>query len=102
MRCSTCQHDNPDGAPFCAECGSRLQIATPVQMVAGPTGTLPQATVLQERIRQRMATADQKQIYLRGDGTITYQQLVGVMDMLKAAGVEQIGLETDVPPRSAR
>ena len=24
MRCPTCQHDNPDGTPFCGECGTRL------------------------------------------------------------------------------
>ena len=27
MQCSTCQHDNPPGAKFCAECGTRLPLA---------------------------------------------------------------------------
>jgi len=58
------------------------------------------SAVLQERIRQRMESTDPKHVYLRGDGSITYQQLVGIIDMLKGGGVEQVGLETDIPPRS--
>ncbi len=60
------------------------------------------ADVLQERVRQAMETAPERHAYLRADGTVTYQQLVAVMDVLKEAGVERVGLETDVPPRSAR
>jgi len=29
MRCPACQHDNPDGAKFCAECGARLAAVCP-------------------------------------------------------------------------
>jgi biopolymer transport protein ExbD len=57
------------------------------------------ADVLQERIRQRMETSSDRDVYLRGDGTLTYQQVLNVMDLLRAAGVERVGLETDTPPR---
>ena len=53
--------------------------------------------VLQERIRQKMETATTKQVYLRGDGTLLYQELMDVFDRLKAAGVEKVGLETKAP-----
>src|SRR5262245_16330144 len=69
MRCSTCQHDNPDGAPFCAECGSRLQSTAPAQLVIGPTGTLPQATVLQERyiISEKLGQGGMGAVYRASD-----------------------------------
>jgi biopolymer transport protein TolR len=53
--------------------------------------------VLQERVRQKMATLTSKQVYLRGDGTLLYQELMDVFDRLKAAGVERVGLETKAP-----
>ena len=48
MRCPTCQHENPDGTPFCTECGTRLG-ATGANAGAPSTGLLPQQTVLQDR-----------------------------------------------------
>jgi biopolymer transport protein TolR len=53
--------------------------------------------VLQERVRQKMETLTSKQVYLRGDGTLLYQELMDVFDRLKAAGVERVGLETKAP-----
>src|SRR5678816_2176264 len=69
MRCPTCQHDNPEGAPFCAECGSRLLAAVPPAIVAGPTGTLPQAMVLQDRyvISEKLGQGGMGAVYRAGD-----------------------------------
>ena len=53
--------------------------------------------VLQERVRQKVEHAAEKQVYLRGDGTVTYQELMEVFDRLKAAGVVNIGLVTRLP-----
>ena len=47
---------------------------------------------LQERVRQTMETAGEKQVFLRGDAEITYQELMNVFDKLKAAGVRNIGM----------
>ena len=55
------------------------------------------ADVLQERIRQKMENRTDKQVYLRGDGGVQYQDLVDVFDRLKAAGVEQVGLVAKFP-----
>lgn len=47
MRCPSCQSENPDGAPFCGECGLRL---SPGAVGADqPTGAIPAQTVLQDR-----------------------------------------------------
>jgi biopolymer transport protein TolR len=55
------------------------------------------ADVLQERVRQKMENRAEKQVYLRGDGGVQYQDLVDVFDRLKAAGVEQVGLVAKLP-----
>src|SRR5947209_8060765 len=55
------------------------------------------ADVLQERIRQKMETRAQKQVYLRGDAGVQYQELIDVFDRLKGAGVEQVGLVAKLP-----
>ena len=55
------------------------------------------ADVLQERIRQRMEHRTDKEVYLRGDGGVQYQDLMDVFDRLKAAGVERVGLVTKLP-----
>ena len=38
-----------------------------------------------------------KQFFLRGDVTLSYQELMDIMDRLKGAGVEKVGLETKRP-----
>jgi biopolymer transport protein ExbD len=53
--------------------------------------------VLQERVRQRLESLTDKQVYLRGDGTVQYQDLVDVFDRLQAAGVAKVGLVTKMP-----
>src|ERR1700680_4224588 len=50
------------------------------------------ADTLQERIRQKMENRTDKQVFLRGDGRLQYQDLMDVIDKLKAAGVQNVGL----------
>jgi biopolymer transport protein TolR len=52
---------------------------------------------LAERIRQLMLTRTDKTVYLRGDGGITYQELMDVIDGLKEGGILNIGMITDLP-----
>jgi biopolymer transport protein ExbD len=53
--------------------------------------------VLQERVRQKMETAAQKDVYLRGDGGVQLQELMEVTDKLKDAGVERVAIVTKMP-----
>jgi biopolymer transport protein TolR len=53
--------------------------------------------VLQERVRQKMEGHSDKEVYLRGDGGVQYQDLMEVFDRLKGAGVEKVGLVTKMP-----
>ena len=53
--------------------------------------------VLEERVRQRLEAQSEKMVYLRGDGRLRYEDVIDVFDRLKGAGVEQVGLETDLP-----
>jgi biopolymer transport protein ExbD len=52
------------------------------------------AVVLQERVRQKMERTDKKEVYLRGDGQINLNEMMAVTDLLKAAGVERVGVAT--------
>jgi biopolymer transport protein TolR len=53
--------------------------------------------LLQEIVRQKVEPMADKQVYLRGDGSITYQELMEVFDRLKGAGVSNIGLVNRLP-----
>tara|TARA_B100001123_G_scaffold446424_2_gene600850 strand:- start:2049 stop:2516 length:468 start_codon:yes stop_codon:yes gene_type:complete len=53
--------------------------------------------VLQDLMRQTLETQAGREVFVRGDGGITYQELIQVMDELKAGGVESVGLITDLP-----
>ena len=55
------------------------------------------AAVLQERVRQKMETAAKKDVFLGGDRGVNLGELMEVFSMLKAAGVEHVGIETSVP-----
>src|ERR1700722_6350748 len=47
--------------------------------------------VLQERVRQKMETITNKEVYLSGDRGLLYGDLLDVFDRLKGAGVEKVG-----------
>ena len=51
-------------------------------------------TLLAERVRQQMESRTDKNVYVRGDGKITLQQLMQVFDMLKDGGVVNVGIAT--------
>jgi biopolymer transport protein ExbD len=53
--------------------------------------------VLPERVRQLMVTRTDKQVYLRGDGGTTLQELLNVIDGLKSGGVERVGVINKLP-----
>jgi len=53
--------------------------------------------VLPERVRQLMASRTDRQVFLRGDGGITLQELLDVMDRLKGAGVEKVAVINKLP-----
>ncbi|MCC7417220.1 MAG: biopolymer transporter ExbD [Acidobacteria bacterium] len=53
--------------------------------------------VFQERVRQAMEGRAKKEVFLRGDAGVQYQELMEVFDQLKAAGVETVGLVTKLP-----
>jgi biopolymer transport protein TolR len=49
---------------------------------------------LAERVRQIVAATDQKDVFLRGDGAVQLQELLEVMDRLREAGIERVGIVT--------
>lgn len=53
--------------------------------------------VLTERVRQLMATRTDKQVYIRGDGQVSLQELMEVLDRLKEAGVQNAGIVSKLP-----
>jgi biopolymer transport protein TolR len=53
--------------------------------------------VLNERVRQALLLRDDKSVFLRGDGGVTLQELMRVMDKLKEGGVEKVGIVSRPP-----
>jgi biopolymer transport protein TolR len=54
---------------------------------------------LAERLRQQLVNRSDKQVFIRGDGELYVQNLIDVLDELKAAGVENVGIVTELPTR---
>ena len=52
---------------------------------------------LHERVAIGMDARAVRNVFLRGDGGITYDELMRVMDRLKQGGVEEVGLVVDFP-----
>ncbi len=57
---------------------------------------------LGERVRQALLNQTEKQVFLAGDGGVTLQQLLEVMDRLKEAGVERVGIVARTPGPGSR
>jgi biopolymer transport protein ExbD len=76
--------------------GARVYITIPLSYRQDQTIYLDQERVrlevFQERIRQKMEGKGDKQVYLRGDAGIRYQELMSVIDRLKDAGVVNVAL----------
>jgi biopolymer transport protein TolR len=53
--------------------------------------------ILDERVRQALLTKSDREVFLRGDGGVQLQDLMDVMDKLKAAGVEKVGIVAKLP-----
>jgi biopolymer transport protein TolR len=58
--------------------------------------------LLEEQIRGLMAGRAQKVVYLRGDEHLEYGKVIEVVDLLKRAGVEQIGFVYVLPEEKGR
>jgi biopolymer transport protein ExbD len=48
--------------------------------------------VLTERMRQAMINREDRQVFLRGDGAVQYQDVMDVFGRLKEAGVQKVGV----------
>jgi biopolymer transport protein ExbD len=54
--------------------------------------------ILQERMRQKMENQSEKQVYLSIEGALQVQDQMDVIDRLKAAGVQTVGIVA-APPK---
>ena len=81
--------------------GERLTISVPLGYRENKIVYLNEepirADLLPERVRQKLETLTQKWVYLRGDRGLSYGDLMDVVNGLKGAGVETVGLETAMP-----
>jgi biopolymer transport protein TolR len=81
--------------------GERIEVIVPLAFRQNRIvylGSEPmRAEVLQERVRQKMEMAAQKDVFLRGDAGVNLGEVMEVTDMLKAAGVEHVGIVAKSP-----
>ena len=54
-------------------------------------------TALGERVRQLLLNKTDRQVFLRGDGAIRYDEFMTIVNTLKEGGVENVGLVTALP-----
>jgi len=52
------------------------------------------ASILAERMRQALLERTDKSVFIRSDQGVTMQQFMSVLDELKEAGVEKVGIAT--------
>jgi biopolymer transport protein TolR len=52
---------------------------------------------LAERIRQKTLNKTDTKVFVRSDGMLNVQDLIDVLDQLKAAGVQTAGIVTELP-----
>jgi biopolymer transport protein ExbD len=50
--------------------------------------------ILEERVKQALATSAEKSLFVRGDGDVAFKHIVYVFDRLKSAGIEKVGVVT--------
>ena len=48
-------------------------------------------------MRQILLTRQDKQVYLRGDGEVSLQELMDILDRLKEGGVQNVGIVSKLP-----
>ena len=79
----------------------RLFVTIPLSFLTdqiGQVGEEPvRVEILNERMRQELLGRSDRDVFVRGDGGITYQELMSVMDALKDGGVANVGLLADFP-----
>jgi len=53
--------------------------------------------ILAEKLRQRLQNRPDKEVYLQGDGQLSFQDVIDVMDRLREGGIEKVGLVAKLP-----
>ena len=75
--------------------GERIFVSIPVNYRESHIVYLDQepirAEILGERVRQKMERAASKEVFLRGDGSVRYQELMDIFDRLRGAGQQNLG-----------
>ena len=80
----------------------------PVTVVVNARGTVyindkPVALpLLEDQLRGRLQGMATKVVYLRADEALRYGKVIEVVDIMKHAGVEQIGFAYDLPEKAVR
>jgi len=57
---------------------------------------------LEERLRDVFRGRDNKTLYIAGDGSLRYGEIIAVIDASKGAGVSRVGIITEGMRRSVR
>jgi len=98
MRCPKCQHENPDAARFCMECGARLENVCPqcgaelpaeaISCMKCGTRLAPTATTLQDE--QEKALAEPPTEAERRQVTVMFCDLVGSTPLSEKLDPEEL------------
>lgn len=53
--------------------------------------------ILAQKLRERLQNRPDKEVYLQGDGRLSFQDVIEVMDRLREGGIEKVGIVARLP-----
>jgi biopolymer transport protein ExbD len=81
--------------------GERIFVSVPLSYRRDHVVRIGQESVrveiLAEKLRQRLQNRPDKEVYLQGDGQLSFQDVIEVMDRLREGGIEKVGLISKLP-----
>jgi len=93
--------DNPGGMPDADKEDSLLVAVTQGGDVYFGADKMPSAAAVTDKVKDKLTAKSDKRVFIKADRRAKYGQVVEVIDNVRAAGVDEVGLLTEQRKTSA-